>query len=113
MKTFGNINMFALLQLAAVSYGADATVADAAGVAEQILASSGVKGGLVVHLNCGNGELTGALRTGDENGVATPAGWEPGGQVIVPPPRTVADAARRTDNRDYDCRDWYFCKKDL
>ena len=57
--------------------------------------------------------LVRALRTGDEHGVATPAGWEPGEQVVVPPPRTVPDAARRTDNRDYDCRDWYFCKKDL
>jgi len=33
--------------------------------AEEILKSSGVKGGLVVHLHCGDGKLTAALRVGD------------------------------------------------
>jgi len=33
--------------------------------AEDILKASGVRGGLVVHLGCGEGELTAALRTGD------------------------------------------------
>lgn len=33
--------------------------------ASQILADSGVKGGLVVHLGCGDGKLTAALRAGD------------------------------------------------
>jgi len=32
--------------------------------AEQILATTGVKGGLVVHLGCGDGKLTAALRAG-------------------------------------------------
>jgi len=33
--------------------------------ARQILAATGVKGGLVVHLGCGDGKLTAALRAGD------------------------------------------------
>ncbi|KPK41736.1 MAG: hypothetical protein AMK72_14950, partial [Planctomycetes bacterium SM23_25] len=33
--------------------------------AQQILEASGVKGGLVVHLGCGDGQLTAALRAGD------------------------------------------------
>ncbi|MHC4702629.1 MAG: class I SAM-dependent methyltransferase, partial [Planctomycetota bacterium] len=33
--------------------------------AERILAETGVKGGLVVHLGCGNGKLTAALRAND------------------------------------------------
>jgi len=50
---------------ATVSSAANTAVAEAAGVAEQILSSSGVRGGLVVHLNCGDGELTAALHAGD------------------------------------------------
>ena len=33
--------------------------------AKEILAATGVEGGLVVHVGCGNGELTAALRTND------------------------------------------------
>jgi len=39
--------------------------AHAAPSADEILQQSGVKGGLVVHLGCGDGELTAALRAGD------------------------------------------------
>jgi peroxiredoxin (alkyl hydroperoxide reductase subunit C) len=53
-----------------------------------------------------------ALQTSDEHGVATPANWQPGEPVIVPPPRTQELAeARLTEG--YDCKDWYFCKKKL
>lgn len=34
-------------------------------LAQELLAASGVKGGLVVHLGCSDGRLTAALRTGD------------------------------------------------
>ena len=37
----------------------------ATGSSEQILAATGVKGGLVVHLGCGDGRLTAALRASD------------------------------------------------
>jgi len=36
-----------------------------AGDAKSILNAAGVKGGLVVHLGCGDGKLTAALRAGD------------------------------------------------
>jgi len=36
-----------------------------AGEAQQIAAASGVKGGLIVHLGCGDGQLTAALRASD------------------------------------------------
>ncbi len=53
-----------------------------------------------------------ALRTSDKHGVATPENWKPGEQVIVPPPKTAAEAEARM-NEGYECTDWYFCKKDL
>jgi peroxiredoxin (alkyl hydroperoxide reductase subunit C) len=54
-----------------------------------------------------------ALQTTDAHGVATPANWEPGDQVIMPPPKTAEDAAARTADEEFDCKDWYFCKKNL
>ena len=38
---------------------------EASPLALQILEAAGVKGGLIVHLGCGDGRLTGALRAGD------------------------------------------------
>jgi outer membrane protein assembly factor BamB len=40
-----------------------ASVNDAAALAERILDATGVQGGIVVHLGCGDGKLTAALRT--------------------------------------------------
>jgi peroxiredoxin (alkyl hydroperoxide reductase subunit C) len=57
--------------------------------------------------------LIDALQTTDKHGVATPANWRPGGQVIVPPPRTVEAAAERTEMPGITCTDWYFAKRDL
>ena len=56
--------------------------------------------------------LVKALQTSDKYGVATPENWQPGDKVIVPPPKTVADAKKRV-NEGYECTDWYFCKKSL
>ena len=56
--------------------------------------------------------LVKALQTTDEHAVATPEGWQPGEKVIVPPPRSAADAEERV-NQGYDYVDWYFCKKEL
>jgi peroxiredoxin (alkyl hydroperoxide reductase subunit C) len=53
-----------------------------------------------------------ALQTSDAHGVATPEGWQPGDKVIVPPPKTAADAEARMQE-GYECVDWYFCQKDL
>ena len=57
--------------------------------------------------------LIDALQTTDKHGVATPANWRPGDQVIVPPPRTIEAAAERTEMPGISCTDWYFAKRDL
>jgi peroxiredoxin (alkyl hydroperoxide reductase subunit C) len=54
--------------------------------------------------------LVAALQTSDANKVATPEGWQPGDKVIVPPPADMAAAEARMQE-DYECTDWYFCKK--
>jgi peroxiredoxin (alkyl hydroperoxide reductase subunit C) len=53
-----------------------------------------------------------AMQTSDEHGVATPANWQPGDPVIVPPPNTV-EAAEKRLKEGFDCTDWFFCKKKL
>jgi peroxiredoxin (alkyl hydroperoxide reductase subunit C) len=53
-----------------------------------------------------------ALQTTDEHQVATPANWQPGDPVIVPPPKTQEGAEERV-REDYDCKDWYFCTTKL
>src|SRR5512137_1376370 len=47
-----------------------------------------------------------AMQTTDKHGVATPANWQPGDRVIVPPPKTTEGAAERVD-AGYECADWY------
>jgi peroxiredoxin 2/4 len=80
-----------------------------------------------------------ALQTTDEFHVATPANWQPGEKVILPPPTTVELAAARiahahavvsgypiggqnmvvaekvddAAHNGYECIDWYLCKKKL
>ena len=53
-----------------------------------------------------------ALQASDSNNIATPEGWQPGDKVIVPPPQEAPTAEARI-NEDYECTDWYFCKKSL
>jgi len=57
--------------------------------------------------------LVEALKTTDEHGVATPADWQKGDKVIVSPPKTMEEAEKRMDDPDYDCVDWYFCKRTI
>lgn len=57
--------------------------------------------------------LVQALQTTDAHGVATPADWRPGDKVIVPPPNTQEMAEERVKDDQVECKDWYFCKKDL
>ena len=56
--------------------------------------------------------LIDALQTTDREGVATPANWQPGDRVVVPPPATQEMAENRL-NEGYECKDWYFCMKKL
>ncbi len=55
--------------------------------------------------------LVKALQTSDKEGVATPANWQPGDKVIVPPPKTVEEADKRI-NEGYDYKDFYLCFKE-
>jgi len=57
--------------------------------------------------------LVKAMQTSDANGVATPEAWQPGDKVIVPPPGSVDEANARAASGEYECTDWYFCKKSL
>jgi peroxiredoxin (alkyl hydroperoxide reductase subunit C) len=52
------------------------------------------------------------LQTTDEHQVATPANWRPGEKVIIPQPATQEGAEERM-KQDYECVDWYLCKKKL
>ena len=54
-----------------------------------------------------------ALQTTDEHKVATPANWKPGDMVVVPPPSTQEMAEERVKQKEYECVDWYLCKKKL
>jgi peroxiredoxin (alkyl hydroperoxide reductase subunit C) len=54
-----------------------------------------------------------AMQHSDEHGVATPANWEIGDDVIIPPPGSCGTAAERVDGagKDYECLDWFLCLK--
>lgn len=56
-----------------------------------------------------------AMQTSDAHQVATPADWQPGDEVIVPPPGSCGVAKERMDSKQKDvhCLDWYFCLKKL
>lgn len=57
--------------------------------------------------------LVKAMQTSDANQVATPENWQPGEKVIVPPPSSVDEASTRAASGEYECVDWYFCKKSI
>ncbi len=54
-----------------------------------------------------------AMQTSDKHGIATPANWQPGEDVIVPPPGSCGVAKDRTEKADPDvkCLDWFMCLK--
>lgn len=57
--------------------------------------------------------LLDALQTSDKHGIATPENWQPGDKVIVPPAKTAEEANERMNSNEYECTDFYFCKKSL
>lgn len=57
--------------------------------------------------------LVKAMQTSDAHKVATPENWQPGDKVIVPPPGSVAEANARVAAGEFECVDWYFCKKSI
>lgn len=56
-----------------------------------------------------------ALQTADKFGVATPADWRPGDEVIVPTAGSCGVAKERMESKDSDmhCYDWFFCTQKL
>lgn len=55
-----------------------------------------------------------ALQTADAFGVATPADWQPGDDVIVPPAGSCGVAKERMESKNgITCHDWFFCTKKL
>ena len=54
-----------------------------------------------------------AMQHSDEHKIATPANWELGDDVIVPPPGSCGMAKERMENPDPDvrCLDWFLCLK--
>lgn len=53
-----------------------------------------------------------AMQTTDEFGVATPADWRPGQDVIVPTAGSCGVAKERMEDKEIlDCKDWFFCTK--
>jgi peroxiredoxin (alkyl hydroperoxide reductase subunit C) len=51
-----------------------------------------------------------ALQTTDKFGVSTPANWQPGDKVVIPPPRNKAEMDKRL-SEGFECKDWYLCFK--
>jgi len=54
-----------------------------------------------------------ALQKADKEGIATPADWRPGDDVIVPPPGSCGTAKERMESKNDDvyCLDWFMCFK--
>lgn len=56
-----------------------------------------------------------ALQTADTFGIATPADWKPGDDVIISPAGSCGVAKERMEGsvEGLDCKDWFFCTKKL
>ncbi len=57
-----------------------------------------------------------AMQTSDKFKVATPANWQPGDDVIIPPPSSCGSAEKRTKTaieENYNYQDWFLTLKKL
>ncbi len=52
-----------------------------------------------------------ALQKADKEGIATPANWQPGDDVIIPPAGSCGVAKERMESKDPNiyCLDWFMC----
>ena len=71
----------------AITTGTATAMTQAEATAREILDASGVRGGAIVHLGCGDGELTAALRANDRYVVH---GLDPDAANVAKARRTVA-----------------------
>lgn len=55
------------------------------------------------------------LQTSDNFGVALPADWRPGDEVIIPPANSCGVAKERVEasGKEMKCYDWFFCTKEI
>lgn len=55
-----------------------------------------------------------AMQAADAFNIATPADWQPGDEVIVPPAGSCGVAKDRMEGKeDMHCHDWFFCTKPI
>lgn len=54
-----------------------------------------------------------AIQLVDKEGIATPANWDIGEEVIIPPPLTMQESEQREHEKHDTCHNWYLCKKKL
>jgi len=54
-----------------------------------------------------------ALQAADAFGVATPADWRPGDDVIIGPAGSCGTAKDRMEDKELECQDWFFCTKKI
>jgi len=57
-----------------------------------------------------------SMQVVDKHNIATPADWQPGDDVIVPPPGSCGTAKERVEGADKEgikCLDWFMCFKPL
>jgi peroxiredoxin (alkyl hydroperoxide reductase subunit C) len=54
-----------------------------------------------------------ALQKSDKEGIATAANWQPGDDVIIPPPGSCGTAKERVEKKEEGkyCLDWFMCLK--
>ena len=54
-----------------------------------------------------------AMQKSDKERIATPANWQPGDDVIIPPPGSCGSAKERVETREEGkyCLDWFMCFK--
>jgi peroxiredoxin (alkyl hydroperoxide reductase subunit C) len=54
-----------------------------------------------------------AMQKSDAEGIATPANWQPGDDVIIPPPGSCGVAKERVEQKEEGkyCLDWFICFK--
>ncbi|MFH1212262.1 MAG: peroxiredoxin [Candidatus Woesearchaeota archaeon] len=52
-----------------------------------------------------------AMQKADKEGIATPANWQPGEDVIIPPPGSCGAAKDRVESKEEGkyCLDWFMC----
>ena len=54
-----------------------------------------------------------AIQLIDKENIVTPANWNRGDNVIVPPPKTTEGAENRTHEEHDECKSWFLCKRKL